>query len=104
MQFEELMQLAGQNVWPILLYLLAINIAAFVFFALDKWKSQNGMWRIPEKQLLLLALLGGAPAMVFGQKILRHKTRKQPFAFILSWLFIVEIVLFLIGLLYFPFS
>ena len=35
--------------------------------------------RVPERTLLNLALIGGAPGAVAAQQMLRHKTRKEPF-------------------------
>ena len=39
---------------------------------------------MPEKTLLLLALLGGWPLAKLAQRRFRHKTRKQPFATLLN--------------------
>lgn len=65
------------------LYLLAINVVTFLSFWVDKGRARAGRYRIPERTLLLLALLGGSPAALFAQHRLRHKTRKQPFAALL---------------------
>ena len=40
-------------------YLLAVNILAFVLFGIDKQKARRNMWRIPEKTLILSAVIGG---------------------------------------------
>lgn len=42
------------------LYLLAINIATFSAFGADKRRARRESWRIPEKTLFLLSLLGGS--------------------------------------------
>jgi uncharacterized membrane protein YsdA (DUF1294 family) len=62
-----------------LLYGVGINLAAFFGFAWDKYCARQGLWRVPESQLLGLALLGGSLGAIAGQQVLRHKTRKQPF-------------------------
>lgn len=59
--------------------LAAVNITTFALFALDKHRAMRGGRRIPERTLLLMAALGGSPAALAGQQVLRHKTRKQPF-------------------------
>lgn len=64
---------------PVLLYLLAINAAAFAAFALDKKSAVAGTRRISERTLLQLATIGGTLGALAGQRLLRHKTRKEPF-------------------------
>lgn len=65
-----------------LLALSLANLVAFTLFAIDKARARTGGWRIPERTLLTAALFGGLGAWL-GQRLLRHKTRKQPFA---AWL------------------
>ena len=65
--------------WLIIAYLIAINLAAFGMFALDKMAAKEGSWRIPESTLLLTALVGGTLGAITAQRMLRHKTRKEPF-------------------------
>ena len=67
---------------PALLALSIANLVAFSLFALDKARARAGGRRIPERTLLLAALFGGLGAWL-GQRLLRHKTRKQPFS---AWL------------------
>ena len=40
-------------------YLIFINLFAFCTYGIDKWKAKKGAWRVPEKTLLILALIGG---------------------------------------------
>jgi uncharacterized membrane protein YsdA (DUF1294 family) len=65
------------------LHLVAINLLAFAAFAIDKRRASAGSWRVPEKTLLTIALLGGGLGAVGGQQVFRHKTRKEPFRTIL---------------------
>ena len=39
-------------------YLLMINAAAFLVFGWDKLKAKRDGWRVPEKTLLTLAVIG----------------------------------------------
>ena len=64
-----------------LLYLLAINLLAFLIYGLDKWKAKREKWRVPEKTLFLLALLGGSVGALAGMRAFHHKTRKWYFRF-----------------------
>ena len=83
-----------------LLHLLAINAITFAAFWIDKRRAQQGLYRVRERTLLLLALLGGSPAAILAQQRLRHKTRKQPFAGILASIAVIQIAA-LIGIVLF---
>ncbi len=61
------------------LYLLAVNAAAYAAMAVDKQRAIDDQRRVPERTLLHLALIGGALGAVAAQQMLRHKTRKEPF-------------------------
>lgn len=61
------------------IYLLFVNVIAFVAYGVDKYKAKRGMWRIKESTLLLLAAVGGAAGAYAGMKVFRHKTRHTSF-------------------------
>lgn len=63
-----------------LIWLAVVNGLTWLAFAYDKAAAARGDWRIPERQLLMLALAGGTPAAFLARQALRHKTRKQPFS------------------------
>jgi uncharacterized membrane protein YsdA (DUF1294 family) len=63
----------------LLLYLLIINVLAFVMFWIDKRQSKAKLQRIRERTLLLLAFWGGSLGALLAQQFFRHKTRKEPF-------------------------
>ncbi len=67
-----------------LVALLALNVITFGAFWHDKTQARSGGWRVPERTLLLLALLGGWGAAKYAQGALRHKTIKQPFGLLLN--------------------
>lgn len=75
------------------LYLLAASTAAFALFAWDKRGAAAGRRRIPERTLLTLAAIGGTPGAIAGQRLLRHKTRKEPFRTRLLWIAGTQLVL-----------
>ena len=59
------------------IYLQCINLIGFFAMFLDKQKAKRGKWRIPEKTLFLLALLGGSLGTTLGMHLCRHKTKKN---------------------------
>ncbi|WP_422061638.1 DUF1294 domain-containing protein [Sphingopyxis sp.] len=86
----------------VIYWLIAANLIAFVLMVLDKGKAEADEWRIPESTLLLWAFLGGAFGTVLAARLVRHKTRKQPFAtwmLIWLWLDIILLVLWAFGFL-----
>lgn len=64
---------------PLGLYLLSVNILAFFLYGADKYKAIHNEWRIPERVLLLLAVIGGAFGALFAMRFFRHKTKKMKF-------------------------
>ncbi|ARQ09985.1 hypothetical protein NXC12_CH01952 [Rhizobium etli] len=68
---------------------LALNLIVFSVYFLDKQAARQGGWRISERTLLTLALIGGSLGAVAAQQILRHKTRKEPFRSVLTAILIL---------------
>ena len=64
----------------IVYYLIAINLAAFTAFGVDKMLAEAQRRRISEATLLRLAFFGGTPGAYVARPLFRHKTRKQPFS------------------------
>lgn len=67
-----------QEISPILKLLLAyavISLIAFLFYGRDKRLAKRHKWRVPEKTLLGLGLLGGAAGALLGMQVFRHKTK-----------------------------
>ena len=82
----------------ILIYLCVINLAAFLAMGLDKWKAKKNAWRIPEKTLFLLVILGGSVGGVLGMQIFRHKTRHWYFKWGFPAILAVHLILALMVL------
>lgn len=60
-------------------YFLLINILGFLMMYKDKRNAIKKKWRIREKRLWFIALLGGALAMACSMYIFRHKTKHLSF-------------------------
>lgn len=43
----------------IIIYLIAINFISFLSMGIDKYKAKKGKWRMQEKTLIMLVVLGG---------------------------------------------
>ncbi len=55
-----------------------------IAYGVDKGQARRHQGRIPELTLHLLALAGGWPGALLGQRWFRHKTRKWGFQ-LLTW-------------------
>lgn len=75
------------------LYLVLINIAGFAMMGIDKYRARRHRWRIPERTLLLVALLGGSIGALAGMWIFWHKTRHKLFVIGLPVILILHLAL-----------
>ena len=60
-------------------YLLAVNLIAFVLMGVDKRRARRHTWRISEKTLFAAAILGGSLGGIAGMFAFRHKTKHLRF-------------------------
>ncbi|MBM1022175.1 DUF1294 domain-containing protein [Enterobacter sp. A11] len=65
--------------YPVVMWLLLINLLTMVMYGADKMAARKGMRRVPEATLLVFGVTGGWPGAILGQQLFRHKTQKQPF-------------------------
>ena len=63
----------------LIIYLLIINALGFLLMLIDKYKARKNLWRIPEKTMLGVALMGGRIGSYAGMQIFRHKTKHPQF-------------------------
>ncbi len=61
---------------------LALSVITFLVYCWDKSAAKRGAWRVSERTLHLLSLLGGWPGALCAQKLVRHKTKKHSFQII----------------------
>ena len=71
--------------------LLLVNCWTVVRFWQDKVLAQAGERRIPEADLLGLALIGGSPGALLARHMFRHKTRKEPFSTYLLLIVVLQL-------------
>ncbi len=75
-------------------YLLLINGLTFYLFWADKRRAERGLWRVPEKTLLLCSALGGATLGLVAMYRFHHKTRKPIFVWGMPLLVLLHILIF----------
>lgn len=76
-----------------MIYLLVINLIGVLIMYIDKKKAKYGRWRIPEKTLILIGLLGGSAGCMIGMYTFRHKTQKIKFFLGYPTILISEIII-----------
>lgn len=77
----------------IIIYVISINLIAFLAMWIDKRRAINGEWRISENGLFTLVLLGGGIGGIAGMYAFHHKTKKLKFTIGFPTILISEIVL-----------
>lgn len=77
-------------------YLLVINIFTFSVYGADKRRAQSGRWRVPERTLLGLAVIGGSLGAWLGMKIFHHKTQKPKFYIGVRIILLIHVILLMV--------
>lgn len=79
---------------------VAINVATFALYGLDKLLAAFKARRVPERTLHLAAFLFGSPGALVAMHVFRHKTRKTSFQLVLALLVLLQ-VLIVFGAIYY---
>ena len=74
-------------------YLVVMNLVTFTVYGVDKWKARRQRYRVPEKTLFLLAILGGSVGALVGMHLFHHKTRHWYFRYGIPLILLFQIVL-----------
>ncbi len=75
-------------------YYITINLIAFCLYGNDKGRAKKHAWRIPERTLLGVAILGGALGAFLGMRIFHHKTKHLIFCFLVPVCVVVHCIIF----------
>ena len=75
------------------IYFAAINLVTFFVYGIDKYRAKHGAWRIPEKTLFLLPILGGSIGAIAGMKFFHHKTKHWYFRYGLPLILLAQVAL-----------
>ena len=77
----------------IICYLLAVNIATFLLYGIDKYKAKKSKWRISEATLLTMATIGGSIGAWAGMRLWHHKTMHKKFKYGIPIIIILQVAL-----------
>ncbi|MBQ1193216.1 MAG: DUF1294 domain-containing protein [Lachnospiraceae bacterium] len=78
-----------------IIYILIMTIIGTLSMYIDKRKAIKNKWRIPEKTLFLIALLGGSIGSIAGMRLFHHKTKHWYFVVFMPAILILQIILFI---------
>jgi uncharacterized membrane protein YsdA (DUF1294 family) len=77
----------------IIIYLLAINVLAYILMCFDKFQSKKNGNRISENKLFMFALLLGAFGIYSGMKYpMYHKAAKSKFKIGIPFLLLLNLI------------
>ena len=74
-------------------YLILINLVGILSMYLDKYFAKNNMYRISEKNLFLIAIIGGSIGSIIGMYKFRHKTKHKQFTIGLPSILIFQMLI-----------
>lgn len=78
-------------------HFVSINIVTVLAYYVDKRAAKKGQWRVSESNLHMLEFLGGwIGAAIFGQMIMKHKTKKRQYRAAFMVLGVVQAVMIII--------
>ena len=74
-------------------YLIFINIVGLLSMYLDKYFAKNNMYRISEKNLFFIAIIGVSIGSIIGMYQFRHKTKHRQFTTGLPFIIFIQIMI-----------
>lgn len=74
-------------------YLVIMNLAGVAVMGMDKEKAKKHAWRIPEKTLFFVSLIGGSVGTWAGMYLFRHKTKHWYFVIGMPAILILQIMI-----------
>lgn len=81
-----------------LFYLLIINLTGFLIMFIDKSRAIHKEWRIPEKTLIGISIIGGSVGMLLGMSTFKHKTKHKKFTLGVPFILTLQIFLIILSI------
>ena len=79
--------------YVLLVLFVLVNLVAFALMGVDKQRARTHQWRVPEKTLFLLAIVGGSVGALLGMWTFHHKTRHWYFRYGIPAILVVQLAL-----------
>ena len=76
----------------VLIYLLAVNVIAFILFGIDKQRARKHAFRISERTLMIWGIVGGSLGALLGMQFFHHKTKHKKFTIVLPVILFLQVI------------
>jgi len=86
-----------QDIVYILVYVLLINIIAFLIYGMDKHRAKKGQYRVSENALMFFVIIGGSLGAIIGMYFFHHKTQKSKFYIGVPSILIIQMIMIIVG-------
>jgi len=86
----------------ILIYFIFVNVAAFVVFTFDKFRSRVGSKRVSEMELHTFSMIGGFLGASLSMALFRHKISKN--SFLIKHILIIVVWIILVSYYFLEFN
>lgn len=83
-----------QTIFYIILYFIFINLFGFFIMLHDKKLAFKHKFRISEKSIFVVALIGGSLGIYIGMYTVRHKTKHLKFTLLIPIILTFNMLLF----------
>ena len=75
------------------LYLIVLNLVGFFIMLVDKKRAIKNQWRISEKALIVISIIGGSIGMLAGMSTFRHKTKHKKFTIGIPIILVIQVAI-----------
>lgn len=75
------------------LYLIVLNLVGFFIMLIDKKRAIKNQWRISEKALIGISIIGGSIGMLAGMNTFRHKTKHKKFTIGIPVILVIQVAI-----------
>jgi predicted MPP superfamily phosphohydrolase len=79
------------------IYLAVVSLVAVILTLHDKNAAHRNAWRVKERTLLAVSVLGGSAAMLLTMLAVRHKTRRAKFMVGIPLIILVQVAIILVA-------
>ena len=76
-----------------MIYFLIINCIGFIIKKKDKSKAKHHLYRISEKALFTVAIIGGSLGVWLGMYLFHHKTKHWYFVWGIPMIVIIQMII-----------